>query len=322
MLKFLFKLLPLKIRFAIKAIFNIETKFNNLDLKRIPYNYKLLKGPVYYVIFIRDKGHGFFSNFYHVLFHISIADFYNWIPVVDMENYRNLYNEKKKIHSTYNSWEYYFNQIKNLSDIDFKKDKVIFSDGNFNIKFFSDHYYGNESYFYEILKKYISIKKHINSHVKFFKKKNFNKCKIIGVHWRGTDITTAKYKNNKSVLYQYRKKITIDDFAKKIDPILKKNKKIKIFLSTDEKKYVKQFKDLYGNKVIYTKCFRSNSNNPIHLNNDYVRKNHRYKLGFEVMVDSLLLSDSDILICRKSNVTNAAILFNYKKKRKIIELPY
>ena len=40
------------------------------------------------------------------------------------------------------------------------------------------------------------------------------------------------------------------------------------------------------------------------------------------MVDSLLLSDSDILICRKSNVTNAAILFNYKKKRKIIELPY
>ena len=96
MLKFLFKLLPLKIRFAIKAIFNIETKFNNLDLKRIPYNYKLLKGPVYYVIFIRDKGHGFFSNFYHVLFHISIADFYNWIPVVDMENYRNLYNEKKK----------------------------------------------------------------------------------------------------------------------------------------------------------------------------------------------------------------------------------
>ena len=322
MLKFLLKLLPLKLRLIIKAIFNIETKFNNLDLNRLPKNYKSLKGPTYYIIFIKGKGHGFFSNFYHVLFHISIADFYNWVPVVDMENYKTLYNEKKKIFSTRNSWEYYFNQQKSLSDIDFKNNKIVFSDGNFNIKFFKDHYYGNEDYFYKIFTKYISIKPNINNHITSFKKKYFNDYQIIGVHWRGTDITTAKYKNKKSALYQYRKKITIDDFAKKIDPILKKDKKIKIFLSTDEKEYVKQFKDLYGNKVIYTKCFRSNSNNPIHLNNDYVRKNHRYKLGFEVIVDSLLLSDSDILICRKSNVTNAAILFNYKKKRKIIELPY
>lgn len=322
MLKFLFKLLPLKLRFAIKAILNIETKFDNLDLKRLPKNYKTKKGTVYYIIFIKDRGHGFFSNFYHVLFHISIADFYNWIPVVDMKNYQNLYNEKRKVLSTYNSWEYYFNQKKTLSDIDFKNDKVIFSDGNFNIKFFSDHYYGNESYFYEIFKNYISIKKNINNYVKLFKKKHLNKYKIIGVHWRGTDITSAKYKKKNSVLYKYRKKITIDDFAKKIDPILKKNKKVKIFLSTDENDYIKKFKDLYGSKVVYTNCYRSNSSDPVHLNNDYVRHNHRYKLGFEVMVDSLLLSESDILICRKSNVTNAAILFNYKKKRKIIELPY
>jgi hypothetical protein len=322
LLKFLFKLLPLKLRLIIKAIFNIETKFNNLDLNRQPKNYKSLKGPTYYIIFIKDKGHGFFSNFYHVLFHISIADFYNWVPVVDMENYKTLYNEKKKIFSTYNSWEYYFNQQKSLSDIDFKNNKIVFSDGNFNIKFFKDHYYGNEDYFYRIFKKYTSIKSNINNHVTSFKKKYFNDYQIIGVHWRGTDITTAKYKTKDSILYKHRKKITINDFAKKINSILKKNKKVKIFLSTDESDYVKQFKDLYGNKVIYTNCYRSISKNPVHLNDNYERQKHRYKLGFEVIVDSLLLSNCDILICRKSNVTNAAILFNYKKKRKIIELPY
>jgi len=322
MLNFLFKLLPVKIRLVAKAIFNIETKFNNLDLKRLPQNYKSLKGPVYYIIFINNKGHGFFSNFYHVLFHISIADFYNWVPVVDMENHQTLYNEKKKIFLTNNAWEYYFNQQKSLSDIDFKNDKTISSDGNFNIKFFKEHYYGNESYFYNICKKYISIKDTIHDHINPFKKKYFNDYKIIGVHWRGTDIVNAKYKTKNSILYQNRKKISIKDFAKKIDPILKKYKKIKIFLSTDEEDYLKQFKNLYGNKVIHTNCYRSTSNNPIHLADNYERHRHRYKLGLEVLVDSLLLSESDILICRKSNVTNAAILFNYKKKKKIIELPY
>jgi len=322
MLKFLLRLIPVKLKLVIKAIFNVETKFNNLDLKRLPKNYKSLKGPVYYIIFIKDKGHGFFSNFYHVLFHISIANFYNWIPVVDMENYPTLYNEKNKIFSTYNSWEYYFNQQKTLSDIDFKNNKIVFSDGNFNIKFFKDHYYGNEDYFYKIFKKYTSIKSNINNHVTTFKKKYFNDYQIIGVHWRGTDIATAKYKTKGSALYKYRKKITINDFAKKINPILKKNKKVKIFLSTDESDYVKQFKDLYGNRVVCTNCFRSISENSVHLNDNYERQKHRYKLGFEVIIDSLLLSNCDTLICRKSNVTNAAILFNYKKKRKIIELPY
>tara|TARA_Y100000389_G_scaffold167531_1_gene172770 strand:- start:18253 stop:19221 length:969 start_codon:yes stop_codon:yes gene_type:complete len=322
MLKFLLKLMPLKLKLFIKAIFNIETKFNNLDLERLPISYKSLKGPVYYIIFIKNKGHGFFSNFYHVLFHISIADFYNWIPIVDMENNQTLYNEKKKIFSTFNSWEYYFKQKKSLSDVDLKNDKIVFSDGNFNIKFFKEHYYGNEYYFYNIFKKHISIKNNIMKYVSSFKKKYFNNYKIIGVHWRGTDITNAKYKTNSSIFYKHRKKISIQDFANKIDPILNKNKKIKIFLSTDEKKYLKQFKNLYGDKVIHTNCYRSTSGNPIHKDSNYKRHKHRYKLGFEVLVDSLLLSESDILICRKSNVTNAAILLNYHKKRKVIELSY
>ena len=322
MLKFFFRLLPLKIRYAIKAIFKIETKFNNLDLKRLPKNYKSLKGPVYYIIFIENKGHGFFSNFFHILFHTSIADFYNWIPVVDMQNYKTLYNEKKKIRSTYNAWEYFFNQKTSLSDINLKKDKVIFSDGKFNIKFFNDYYYGNENSFHRILNKYIFIKKYILKDVELFKKKNFKNFKIIGVHWRGTDIVTAKYKKKNLTFYKFRKKITIKDIANKINPILKKNKKAKIFLSTDEEDYVKQFTKLYGKKVIYTNCYRSISGKPIHLSDTYKRKNHRYKMGLEVIQDCLLLSICDFLIYRKSNVTNAAKLFNYKKKRKIIELSY
>jgi len=99
MIKYLKKILPLNFKLLLKAILNIETEFNNLDLKRLPKNYKIFKGKVYYIIFIHNKGHGFFSNFYHVLFHISIADFYNWIPVVDMQNYTKKKNEKKNFYS-------------------------------------------------------------------------------------------------------------------------------------------------------------------------------------------------------------------------------
>ena len=299
-----------------------QSKIYNLDLERLPKDFKTLKGPIYYIIFVKNRGHGFFSNFYHVLFHISIADFYNWVPVVDMKNYQTLYNEKKKIFSTHNSWEYYFKQQKSLSDINYKKDKIIFSDGNFPYKIFEEHYYKNEDYFYDIFKKYISIRHDINDHIKSFKKKFFNNNQVIGIHWRGTDRHQHKYKPKGSFFYKRRKKLTIRDFAQKIDPILKKNNKTKIFLSTEEQDYIKQFKDLYGNRVVYTDCYRSSSIEPIHLNKSYQRNSHRYKLGLEVLVDSLLLSESNILICNKSNVTNAAILFNYKKKKKIIELPY
>ena len=117
-------------------------------------------------------------------------------------------------------------------------------------------------------------------------------------------------------------KFTIDNFRVKIDPLLKKYKNAKIFISTDEENHINQFKNLYGERVIFTDSYRSKSKKPIHLGTNNSRKNHKYKLGLEVLIDSLLLSESDILICRKSNVTNAALLFNNNKKRKLIELAY
>ena len=115
-----------KIPYSIKKFLSKKknrAQASNLDLDRLPKNYQSLIGPIYYIIHVNNGGHGFFSNFFHVLFHISIADFYNWVPVVDMKNYKTLYNEKKKIFSTNNSWEYYFRQQKSLSQINFKKIK-------------------------------------------------------------------------------------------------------------------------------------------------------------------------------------------------------
>ena len=299
-----------------------QERLKNFDLDRMPNDYYLRNGTVYYIIYVKDKGHGFFSNFFHVLFHISIAEFYNWIPIVDMENYRTLYNENNKICGTYNSWEYYFKQSKSLSDIDIKKDKVVLCDGNFPYKIFEEFYYNNEEYFYNLFKKYIFLRDDIINEVHFFKKNYFDNTLVIGVHWRATDRVVAMYKPEGSFLYKSRKILTISELAKIIDPIIKKDLSIKIFLSTDEVNYIKKFQDLYGDRVFFTDCYRTTSQNGLHLESISPRENHFYKLGYEVLIDSLLLSECDYLICNKSNVSNAAILFNYKKNRQIIELRY
>ena len=55
----------------------------------------------------RSPGAGMFSNFIYVLNHVNIAK-NNFIPIVDMENFTTIYNERQKINNTYNAWEYYF----------------------------------------------------------------------------------------------------------------------------------------------------------------------------------------------------------------------
>ena len=111
---------------------------------------------------------------------------------------------------------------------------------------------------------------------------------MIGV-LAGTDITNAKYK--KWIIFiSIEKNLQYNNFRVKIDP-LKKYKNAKIFISTDEN-HINQFK-LYGERVIFTDSYRSKSK-PIHLGTNNSRKNHKYKLGLEALIDSLLLSESDI----------------------------
>ena len=38
-----------------------------------------------------------------------------YTPIIDMKYFPTIYNEKKKIMNTYNSWEYYFKNFDNLN---------------------------------------------------------------------------------------------------------------------------------------------------------------------------------------------------------------
>ena len=93
------------------------------------------KNKVFYVI-RRSPGAGMFSNFIYVLNHLEIAKRNNFIPIVDMENFTTIYNEKEKINNTYNAWEYYFEKLNKytLKEV-YKSQNVIITENLFHDSF-------------------------------------------------------------------------------------------------------------------------------------------------------------------------------------------
>ena len=87
------------------------------------------KNKKFYVIKRNYNFNGLFSNLIFVIDHIKYAKQMNMIPVVDMENFVTVYNDKHKVNNTLNAWNYYFKNISNykLSDI-YRSKNVYFSD--------------------------------------------------------------------------------------------------------------------------------------------------------------------------------------------------
>ncbi|MEI3003846.1 MAG: hypothetical protein V8T87_04400 [Victivallales bacterium] len=89
-----------------------------------------------------------------------------------------------------------------------------------------------------------------------------------------------------------------------IDQLLEKHQPDKIFFLTDDKKYLHTFQKRYGNMLFTTNAYKTAAYNPY---NDAPRENHRYLLGKEVLIDSLLLSKVNWIICGPSAVSTNAI---------------
>lgn len=264
----------------------------------------------YYVI-RRWMQAGFFSNFFYVLGHIMYAQKHNWIPVVDMKNYLTLYSEQDKILGTDNAWEYYFENLCDLTlEEIYANHNYILSDGEYKYDYAPSYELGRENDFIvskltdynAIVKKYIHIKPNILEDVSDF----FSQieCKnLLGVHYRGTDMNNCKGHPKAIPENRYIEKIALL-YGKTIDGI---------FICSDEIGIVEYLKENYG-KVYSTNAYRAEGDNKYGLHNErdagQIRKNHKYMLGKEVLIDTLILSKCNYLLCAPSNVAYAAIVFN------------
>ena len=289
--------LLLKLTLKTPSRLNIQTNqlykdFKNCQTTKISFGEKN-KDKVFYII-KRSPGAGFFSNVLFVANHLIICKKKNYIPVVDMQNFPTIYNELNPLKKTTNAWNYYY---ENLSDVDlnevYQSKNVIITSNNFEPQFEKDLI---SKEIKDVFNNEIKPKIVFQKFIECFSKKNFQNYKVLGVHFRGTS-----YKRSPGHPLPATKK----QILKIIKDLILKEKYDKIFLVTEEKNYkeflVKNFKE----KIIFlSSSFRSNSNNAFKI---YPRKNHRYKLGREALIEANLLSKCDGLVYVTSNISSAAI---------------
>jgi len=275
-----------------------------IDVKTFPAGYfksfgKKNPDKIFYVIWLDGLGTGFFSNLSAVLCHLKIADAIGTAPVIDFQNFRTLYNVNVPINNTKNAWEYYFKPVS-----PFSLDEVYESK---NVFFCSGSYPSSMSYsittidglYDEIYRKYVFLQNHVEDCLK--KYSGLFKRRVLGVHFRGKEQNLAPGHSFAP---------TEKQMIKYTDEIIEKYNVDKIFLVTEDQKYLDLFINNYGEKVFYTDSFRSYKINSYNVN---PREKHRYLLGLEVLVDAQLLSMCSGILCSDSNVSEYARFINNKE---------
>ncbi len=287
---------------ALPIIDSNKIKLNDKNFSIYSFG-NLNKNKKFYII-RRSPGAGLFSNVIYVLNHISIAKKHGFIPLVDMDNFKSIYNENKKINNTSNSWEYYFKQISpyKLKDV-YMSRNVILTENRF-YKSFSHKISQKNSDLYKLCEKHIILNREMIIEANKFVSKHFDR-KMLGIHYRGTSYKISAnhpLPPTKNQMIKYCKKI------------LKNNNYDKIFLSTEDKSMFEFLKSELGEKICYLQnSYRSKIDDAF---KKYPRKNHRYKLGKEILIETIILSKCHGLICQESNVSEFLRFMSNKNKIK------
>ena len=245
------------------------------------------KNKIFYVI-RRSPGAGLFSNVIYVLNHLSLIEKTNFIPIIDMENFTTIYNEKNKVEKTFNAWEYYFEKLNKytLKEV-YQSQNVILTNNNFS-KFFNHNICTN--HFRNISKKYLKIKKKFKTFSNIFYLNKLSK-NTLAVHYRGTS-----YKSSANHPYPATNEQTIDY----IEYLIKKYNYDKIFLCTEDLNFFEVMKKKFNKKLICLNSFRSTKDDAFKI---YPRINHRYYLGEEILLEALIISKCKAFLHAITNVS-------------------
>ena len=286
--------------------------FRNNYFKHLNFEYKTYgsKNPdKFFYVIRRHPGAGFFSNLNFVIHHLLICDQLKMIPIIDMENYQTFYNCKKKINNTFNSWEYYFKPISKYKLVEVYQSKnVILCDNRTSSDGFSEQNYKSEFKYFngfqyldkrhkKIFNKYIKINKNLVNKAEKLNRR-FKGNKVLGICFRGSD-------QKKSAYQPYTP--TENQMKYATDYLLKKYNFNKIYLCTEDKDYLKFYKNNYKKYLIYQDTYRTTDKVDLFDNDDPY---HRYKIGAGNIVDMLALSKTNYMLFATSNIPYCAIFFS------------
>lgn len=302
----------------------------------------------FYVIRSRIDTWGLIACYNHVLGHIKLALEQGYIPVVDMRNYPNTYLDPKKLHKE-NSWEYYFYQPTEYSlEEAYRSRHVILMDGmppkeahprgqgKLYLDYFdrkagessvsdivscvTDHDGGvtrvNQEvsrtepekeirYNNRIIREHMRIRGEAAEHIEKQYKKLFLKGeRVLGVLCRGTDISLRRPSGH-SVMPR------TEEMIGRAERLMEQWGCTRIFLTTEERAAVEQFREAFGERVFFTECARyGDTGDKLLADIQFDRKDDRYLRGLEYLTNIALLSRCDCLLGVYVGGTTGALEMN------------
>jgi len=275
---------------------------------------------------LRPRIYGFFSSIFQMIDNLKYCELNNIKPIIKWDSI-SLYNNEEE-----NCWGNFFEEINdgipvgefidiydlpgiNERALFFLRDYMMVDPyvGNFRLKLW--HFSGTmksasnkeELYNYrveinEMILKYIKPNEKVLNEVS--KIINTEWDKTLAVHIRGTDYWTNQN--------------TLDEFCVRIQDNIEKNKYEKIFVASDNNQSINYIKEKFKNVLYYNTDIRQNdltSSAPICHN---VSGEKKTKHGMDVLVECILLSKCDKIICVNSNVAAMACFLNPEMEFELI----
>lgn len=280
----------------------IACRLERYDIPKIQNSYlassKLSSSNCYYVIW--RNGGGFFSILSSVLCHLQIAENLGFIPVVDFENFTSTYSENQQINGSHNMWEYYFEPIHKASlDEVYNSGNFILTDGRHPAGAVMS--VSQNVSLLNTFRKYVVLNSTSSAALASAKLQVEIDEFTLGIHFRGQEMRRAR---------GHPFPPTLQQVFSNTDLLLERGSFKRIFLVTEGAEYEQAFTTRYGSLVQTLPHYRRFRKNSYSI---YPRVNHKFLLGQEILIDTLLLSECDSLISGSSNVSEMAILLNSNK---------
>lgn len=273
-----------------------------------------------FIIKRTPPGAGLFSNYMLILEHFVMNPNRNYL--IDWQNFKTEYNEKKAINGTKNAFEYYWNQPldKSLKKVYRSKNYYITPDrpdekklNFYDLDTLLDEECLNKFY---LSSQRIQLNQTTQSHINNIYKSLLENKITLGIQHRSTDYEILKPKDHYI-------QPTIDELVEQAQILYETKNFEQIFISSDDKKAIDEFiiKINIDVPVKFTNRSLINSEeNPREYNNNSKiiakskanRKNDKYLFGLEYLTDIYLLSKSNYFIGGFNSGTAAIIVLNNK----------
>lgn len=267
-----------------------------------------------YLIKAGRKGQGFFAEFRSILGYLFYCERFGFTPVVEIGPDFPYY-EIDGVHGKNNAFEYYFQQVSDVSLEEAYNSFNVFNSHWAHLTYaesFEKENFGysiSESYLNKmggLVRKYIFLQPWIKEYIKQSIAQIGGIDNTLGIHVRGSDFKMG-YAGHPVL-------ITPEKYADAASGIMDEKSYSKIFLATDDLHAIEVFKKRFGGKLAYyTDVKRTDEDVSVAFSEDN-RKNHHYLLGLEVLRDAWTLAGCTGLVAGKSQVSICAQIINFSEK--------